>query len=41
MAGKCHLGISVANTVIYKSTTLPIFETEVTEKTSSRIQSLL
>ena len=35
------LGLAFANTVFYKSTILLIFEAEVTEKTSSRIQSLL
>ena len=35
------LGLVFANTVFYKSTILLTFEAEVTEKTSSRIQSLL
>ena len=35
------LGLVFANIVFYKSTTLQIFEAEVAEKTSSRIQSLL
>ena len=35
------LGLVFANTVFYKSTILLIFEAGVTEKTSSRIQSLL
>ena len=32
------LGLVFANTIVYKSTILLIFEAEVTEKTSSRIQ---
>ena len=35
------LGLAFANTIFYKSTILLIFEAEVTEKTSSRIQSPL
>ena len=35
------LGLVFANAIFYKSTILLIFEAEVTEKTSSRIQSLL
>ena len=35
------LGLVFANTVFYKSTILLVFEAEVTEKTSSRIQSPL
>ena len=35
------LGLIFVNTVFYKSTVLLIFEAEVTEKTSSRIQNLL
>ena len=35
------LGMVFANTVFYKSTILLIFEAEVAEKTSSRIQSPL
>ena len=35
------LGLIFVNTVFYKSAILLIFEAEVTEKTSSRIQSLL
>ena len=35
------LGLVFANTVFYKSTLLLVFEAEVREKTSSRIQSPL
>ena len=35
------LGLVFANMVFHKSTILTIFEAEVTEKTSSRMQSLL
>ena len=35
------LGLVFASTVFYKSTILLTFEAEVTEKTSSRIQSLI
>ena len=35
------LGLAFANTVFYKNTILLIFQPEVTEKTSFRIQNLL
>ena len=39
MAENAILGLVFANTVFYKSTILLMFEAEVIEKTSSRIQS--